>query len=205
MDPQTVATTVAAIVNHELDPIRIYLAKQPHERDPYLLPTYINETDELLHFLQHVVKGRLPHQTYRNHTQATILVLEQLVRCQQAWTGGSPQAASRSRTPRTRTSINDITAEALSFYSSLGFPDRLVAVALGTSRRTITRRRTELGMTKRILRHAVPQHDLEQVRPSTDVPQLALTCALIRPSLITFSLLPKSSTQLTPKAQAKGW
>jgi hypothetical protein len=106
-------------------------------------------------------------------------VSEQLVKLQQAWTGDLSQPIVPSHAPHSRISINDISPEILSFYSSLGFPDRLIATTLGTSRRTITRRRTELGMTKRLTKHAVPQHDLEQVSSHTTSlkqPQLTHRC-----------------------------
>lgn len=160
MNSEDPSAAIQAIVNQNFDAVQLYLARAPEHRNPLLLPPLVNALDDLIHFLRTVVRGHIPHQAYRNHVQATVAFQDRLSAVQRQF--AQPHFPTPPRQAQ-RSSTESISAETLSLYTNLGLPDRLIALQLGTSRRTITRQRQQLGLTKRILKHSTPEATLQAV------------------------------------------
>jgi AraC-like DNA-binding protein len=161
------ATSIAllqALAEQHSTPTNLYLSLPAENRDPLLLPHLINVLDDFINLLKHAVRGHVPHNIYRNHIQATVGLLDRLTAYQRSLSAHrtlhTPVSRTIAATGRLRI---DLTVDMLLDLQALGYTDAEVADDLGISRRTVTRRRAQLGMNKRLLKHSYTQQSLEQV------------------------------------------
>jgi hypothetical protein len=118
---------------------------------------FINSLHDLIHFLKDVVRGRIPYQTYRHYIRSTVALQDRLQAYQRSLSAADKPQPLQDAAP------TEITIDLLAFYTNLGFPDKYIAVVLGTSRSTITRRRKDLGVQRRAMKHQIAQNELEAV------------------------------------------
>lgn len=156
---------VTALVEQTLHPARLYLSQDPATRNVFLLPNLITALDDLAHLLEHTVRTRIPHSAYITHIQSTTSLHERLCAYERSLASNVivRQTVTRISNPNGGRPVIELAPGLLDFYTNLGYADREIALHLGISRGTVTRRRRAFGQGKRAVKHMVAPYQLHCV------------------------------------------
>ena len=145
-------------------PIQMFLAASPADRDPSVIPTYLHTLDALVGWIDTELKDKIPNQVHRNHLQRSISLRDQVHACYQNLLHNPVPKQERSilSKPGQGSYLLNVNTDLLHELYSNGFTDKEMAEHLGCSRQTVIRRRRALGLLdKRAAKHV---HTEEQVR-----------------------------------------
>lgn len=175
---------VTALVEQTLHPARLYLSQDPATRNVFLLPNLITALDDLAHLLEHTVRTRIPHSAYITHIQSTTSLHERLYAYERSLASNVivRQTVTRTGNPNGGRHVIELAPGLLDFYTNLGYADREIALHLGISRGTVTRRRRAFRQGKRAVKHMVAPYQLHCVS------LLLVLFGLVWSCLVSFSL-----------------
>lgn len=158
---------VSAIVEQTTHPTKLYLAQDASARNVLLLPNLITALDDLAHLLEHTIRGRIPYSAYITHIQTTTALHERLCAYEKSLTSNVAvrQTVTRTANQRGGLATINLAPDLLDFYTNLGYSDREIALHLGVSRGTVTRRRKQFGQSRRAVKHMVTPDQLNFVSP----------------------------------------
>jgi hypothetical protein len=143
-----------------------FLAQPPDERDPGQIPAYLHALDDLGHWLNSNVKGKLPLDVSRNHIQGSIAPRDEIHACYQALLRQPTSFINRApMQPLERGGyVLDVDIDALEQLTKAGFTDTEIGQHLGCSRSTVIRRRRMIQLiTKRQAKHLVSEDNLREL------------------------------------------